>query len=128
MTKHILSPRIQPLRLEQDLTLIIGDMDLWKSQWRNCPASPQRRFISFDELTGELLATFKPDVILSPLFGTGFDALEVAQRLIILGYAGPYRAISDNLPRPDYICREIRAHAHGIDFDLVVIPEPMKVA
>lgn len=64
----------------------------------------------------------KPDIILSPLVSEDFDAVDVAGVLSALAYDGPYRAVTDTLPDPEIISREVRNHAPYLDFDLVVLP------
>lgn len=79
------------------------------------------RFACFAELDADLLRAARPDMVVSALIGDGFDAMDVARRLMQLGYAGPYRALSPPLPRPDLVRAEIRAAAPALDFDLVVV-------
>lgn len=69
-----------------------------------------------------MLQDQKSDIILSPLVSEDFDAVDVAGVLSALAYDGPYRAVTDTLPVPAIISREVRNHAPYLDFDLVVLP------
>ncbi|EAR51008.1 hypothetical protein OG2516_03368 [Oceanicola granulosus HTCC2516] len=76
-------------------------------------------FTSFGNLDRGLLGQIEPDIIVSPLVGPGFDALEIARRLQECGFTGCYRAIADKLPHADLVRREVRAAAPDVEFDLV---------
>lgn len=60
-------------------------------------------------LTAELLLRTRPDVVVTPLVTERHDILDVAQRLIRLGYAGPLIALSAPLPRLEMVLREVHA-------------------
>lgn len=75
-------------------------------------------------LDATLLARVMPDMVLAPLFGSGFDILDLAQRLTTLGYRGPLRALAPALPDPEAVAREVRGHCLGIDFALIVVAAP----
>jgi len=79
------------------------------------------RLACFAELDTHLLNATRPDMVVSALIGDGFDAIDVARRLMQLGYRGPYRALTDPLPRPGIVRAEVRAAAPDLDFDLVVV-------
>lgn len=78
----------------------------------------------FATIDATLMARVMPDLVLAPLFGSGFDILDLAQRLVMLGYRGPLRALTAALPDPDAVAREVRGHCKGIDFGLIVIAVP----
>lgn len=78
----------------------------------------------FATLDATLLARVMPDLVLAPLFGPGFDILDLAQRLTLLGYRGPLRALASALPDPEAVAREVRGHCLGIDFALILIAGP----
>jgi hypothetical protein len=79
------------------------------------------RLACLGELDAGLLGAVQPDMVISALIGDGFDAIDVARRLVQLGYRGPYRALSHPLPRPGLVRAEVRAAAPDLDFDLVVV-------
>ncbi|PXW70321.1 hypothetical protein C7964_102206 [Loktanella sp. PT4BL] len=107
-----------------DRTLVIGNLARWSAEGRMVVPFEDVHFIDLCNLTEELLEAFDPDLILSPLFAGGFDVLDVAQRLVALGYQGRYRAISDNMPDVAMILKEVRTQAEGLDFDLLSLPPP----
>ena len=74
----------------------------------------------FNALNAELLDELCPIMVLTPLFGRGFDAELVAQILAELNYAGHLRVLCPPLPDPSMIAREIRAKAPGLTVDLVI--------
>lgn len=110
-------------RVSQNQTLVIGNLARWKSQGRITVASTEFRFAEFSELTPEILQTFAPDIVLSPLMGDDFDVLDIAVKLLDLGFEGRYRVISDDLPNMGMIKKEVRHHAPGLDFDLLTMPQ-----
>ncbi len=73
-------------------------------------------FAGIDDLDAKLLARVRPDVVLSGVFQTTFDVLDVATTLQALGYAGRYRAVADAFPSFALIVDEVRAIAPDIDF------------
>lgn len=107
-----------------DRTLVIGNLARWCAEGRRVVPFDDVQFIDLCGLTAELLETFDPDLILSPLFGDGFDVIDVAQRLVTLRYRGRYRAISENMPDVVMIIKEVRTQAEGLDFDLLALPPP----
>jgi hypothetical protein len=65
-------------------------------------------------LLGEpLLHRVAPDVVAFPLFGPGYDALQVVERLGQLGYRGRMCCLTDPLPAPDMVRRELEAAGGG---------------
>ena len=71
------------------------------------------------DLSAELLAKFKPDCVLAPLFGVECDVMDIAARLTQLGYRGLLLAVSDPLPNPQAIRAEIQAANPDLTFDLI---------
>ncbi len=60
-----------------------------------------------------------PDVIVAPLFGAGFDILDLVARLATTGFRGRVLAISGPLPDPAAVAGEIRSAAKGLRIDLI---------
>ncbi len=72
------------------------------------------------------LASYRPmpdslDLVVAPLFGQDFDALEILEQLAGQGYRGTLRVIAPHLPNRQIVLRELRSHAarQGILVDLV---------
>ncbi len=76
----------------------------------------------FETLNLKLLAKVMPDTILAPLLGPDFDILDLVDRLTRIGFGGALRALTPPLPDPDAVRAEVRRHAAGLDFDLIVVP------
>lgn len=94
---------------------------------RTCPdsgAAPRVEgfhFCCYDELTVATLMASRPAIVISPLVGDGFDAIDVAQRLAAIGFSGGYRAVAEPLPRKDVVLAEVRLAAPGLDVDLLPV-------
>lgn len=79
-------------------------------------------FIGIADLTARKLCETGAAIVLSPLVGDDFDVVDVAHRLLSLGFRGRYRAISEELPDAELIREEIRCFAPELDFDLLLMP------
>ncbi len=101
--------------------LVVGNLKRWKAEGRLKNTLDDFQFIDFEALNEETLLDFKPDIILSPLFGDTFDALDVALRLQELGFKGRYRSLADRIPKGDAIRADIAAHAPDVDFDVLLL-------
>lgn len=101
--------------------LVVGNLSRWTAEGRTPVDCDTFQFSEFANLTADLLATLTPDIILSPLFGDDFDAIEVAVVLGDLGFQGQYRVITETLPNSDMIRREVRSQAPDLDFDLMMM-------
>lgn len=126
MTVHPLRYDVA-LRLESPESLVnsvvvIGDVKRWTSEGRITAALSEFTFIDLDALNAETLLVLQPDIILSPLFCDDFDVVDVATRLLELRFDGLYRAIWCNVPNENIIWSEVRTHAPGLDFDLLLMP------
>ena len=77
----------------------------------------------YDGCDAQILLKTQPDVVLSPLFGAQFDAMDLASRLQTVGYRGRYRALAKSLPKPAIVRREVAAVAPDIDFDIFVMDD-----
>ncbi|WP_159458410.1 hypothetical protein [Roseisalinus antarcticus] len=99
--------------------LVVGNSQRWLSRQPDLPALEGFHFCGFDELDPPLLTRCAPQIVLSPLFGDGFDALDLALRLQTLAFSGLYRAIAENLPNVAIVRREISLAAPDIDFDIL---------
>jgi hypothetical protein len=104
------------------IIFVIGDLDRWLSNGRELPHVAGFTFIDVASLTADLLATSPPDIILSPLVARDYDAVEIARILGQLKFAGRYRVVTDGLPDPDLIMREVSNVAPDLDFAVVNMP------
>ncbi len=103
-------------------TLIVGDISRWTQAGRDTADFDNFFFVTLNDLTLALLHEHAPQIILSPLFADGFDALDVATRLHALGFEGRYRVLARDVPQLEIICNEVAQVAPGLDFDLLDIP------
>lgn len=109
-------------------TLVVGDLVRWKELGHDIPEIDGFYFVDFDDVSIETLEKIRPQVILSPLLGRSFDAVEVARRLEAMGYRGRYRVVTDGVPRPDVVKREVNAVAPNLDFSVLLLPRSNKPA
>jgi hypothetical protein len=105
------------------IMLVVGDLRGWEKSGRTPPDLKGFHFADFCDVTAEMLAEVRPDVVISALFAPDFDVLDLARKLVDLGFKGRYRALSAALPNPSVIRTEVAAAAPGIDFDLFVFDE-----
>ncbi len=99
--------------------LAVGDPDEWLRGGRSLPREDDIAFVGFQDVTAELLAELEPSVVLSPLLANGFDCIDLAENLVAAGFTGRYRAVTQTLPNPHLVVREIRQLCPGLDFDLL---------
>ena len=78
----------------------------------------------FAELDVQLIAQVMPDIVLAPLFGRGFDAVDLADRLTEMGYRGALHAVTAPLPDPEAVRREVKHHCGDIVFSLIELKDP----
>jgi hypothetical protein len=102
--------------------LVVGNLKAGRAQGRKPPAVAGFHFVDLSELGPDLLARIRPDVVLSPLLGDGFDVFDVAQRLQASSFTGRYRAVAVSLPSPGMVLSEVRNHAPSVDFDIISLP------
>lgn len=77
--------------------------------------------VALASLNIRCLADVMPDVVISQLFGPGYDILDLAKRLTAMGYGGALRAVTAPLPDLDAVRAEVRDQCSGIDFDLITL-------
>jgi hypothetical protein len=94
-----------------DVVALSDDLDTGNMR---CHAVP------YDMLDEILLDKLRPDQVITPLFGEGYDAVDVAEDLSLFGYCGQLVAISPRLPNPKIIEREMREYAYAMNFELVM--------
>jgi hypothetical protein len=75
----------------------------------------------FEHLDAKLMAHVRPDTVLAPLIGSGFDILDLCDLLSVLGYRGRLVAFAPKLPDLRLVAAEVRAHAPGVAFEALEI-------
>ncbi|WP_143267471.1 hypothetical protein [Aquimixticola soesokkakensis] len=103
----------------QTRILVVGEVARWRLKGGAIIDEPDLHYADFYELTFDLMATLRPDVVLSPVICAAFDCLDLAQRLSQLEFRGLYRSVAVGLPRPEIIKREVRGLCPDIDFDFL---------
>ncbi|MGH1329482.1 MAG: hypothetical protein ACRBBK_01250 [Paracoccaceae bacterium] len=96
--------------------LAVGDLDTWIDAGKMPVRSPKIAFAEFYEVGPDLLALFQPDYVVSPTLCRSFDCMDLATILQACGFRGKYRALSNNLPNPEIIRREVLALCRNLDF------------
>ena len=107
-----------------DETLVVGDLQRWTAEGRTYSGLDEFNFVSIAALDAVLLARLNPGIILSPLVADEFDAVDIAVKLISIGFAGKYRAITDQALNATLIRKEIRSLSPALDFDVLQISMP----
>jgi hypothetical protein len=101
--------------------LTVGDPVLWGGAIPPQPANMSMYFSDIDAIGAELIETLKPDFVLSPLLSRKFDCIDLAMILVAAGFRGRYRAVTDDLPRPEVIRYEVRDLCPTLDFDIILV-------
>lgn len=102
--------------------LVVGDLERWKELGHEPPVIEGYVFVDFEDVTLYALESIRPQVVLSPLLGRNFDAIEIARRLQAMGYKGRYRVITDGVPDPMVVDNDVRAVAPTLDFSVMTFP------
>lgn len=100
--------------------LAVGNAEEWRKTGNRLQGEGRIAFVSLEEITDVTLSRLCPTVILSPVLANSFDCIDLAQRLFSLGFTGRYRAVSDELPNPEMVEREIQHLCPGLDFGILV--------
>ena len=79
--------------------------------------------VHYGMLSLSLLSNVMPDLVVAPLLGSGFDILDVADKLASFKFAGRLVAMTAPLPNPEAVRAEVQAHVPKIPFDLVIVTE-----
>lgn len=78
------------------------------------------KVVDFRALDSDLLRSFAPHFVVSPILTPGFDIIDLGLKLWQLRFRGAYRVLTDQpLPNPDLVLREVRAQCPGLDIDLI---------
>lgn len=96
--------------------IVLGDLSDWNQP---TPACDGIYFHEVSELDASLLFSRQPDIIISPLFNRSADALEIALLLGTLSFQGRYLVVSDHVPDPALVTRDLRHAAPQLDVQVV---------
>lgn len=81
----------------------------------------QTALADLDEIT---LDKIRPTLVISPLFSSTCDAVDVAELLSLFGYTGSFWAVSPKVPNPGLVEREMSDFAYGMNFRLLMYEQP----
>lgn len=102
------------------MILVVGYPGDWTALRRNM-AGEALQFVGFDELTPRLLRDLSPSLLIAPLMGDGFDAVDVAHRLEAAAFEGRFRVLTPPIPQPGAVQAEIQEAAGRVDVDLMIL-------
>lgn len=101
--------------------LAIGDAKEWTRQGHELPKD-NIAFLSFEDVSDAMVEHYSPSIIYSPVLAHAFDCIELALLLRNIGYDGAYRAIAQDLPKPELIEREVSSMCPQLDFQIILQP------
>ncbi len=96
--------------------IVLGDLKDWNHPTPECDGI---YFHEVSELDATLLHSRQPDIIISPLFNRSADALDIAMLLAALSFQGRYLVISDHVPQPALVTKDLRQAAPQLDVKVV---------
>ncbi|WP_435168461.1 hypothetical protein [Falsirhodobacter sp. 1013] len=110
----------QPFAGTQKTCLIIETPDALRylDRWTTRPSIVMARF---RDISPSLIERVHPDLVLCPLFATGFDALDVLHRLGETGLTLRVGVLSAALPNRSMVERELQSHAEGLEVELLTL-------
>lgn len=106
--------------------LVVGDLES-SSLPEYIDTLDDTQVTGFDKIEVNL-RNYKPDIVISPLISTKFDACDVAVALGKLGYAGLFRVLVEPLPKPDVVLKELRRCSPDVDVDSIILDYDVALA
>lgn len=101
------------------MTLLVGEYAHVQGAETLMPSTSAVFYLDFKDLSANVFRAINPDLVISPVIGTTFDCLELAEFLGGTEFSGRYRVVLEDIPRPDIICREVRSTHPMLDFDVI---------
>lgn len=101
--------------------LVVGNLSDWIASGKDLPRDGDIVFSDFADLSEAFLIKIRPELVLSQLLATGFDAVDLAHRLCDLGYVGRYVALTGPLVHADLIKAEVDRSCPNLEFDIIEI-------
>ena len=81
--------------------------------------------VPYFNLTATTIAQMRPDLVLAPLLGPGFDIVDIGVRLEAMGYSARLSAVTVPLPDAVAVACEIRNQFRKLEFALIeLVGEP----
>ena len=100
--------------------IAIGGSPVWKEALGEAPTQDGVNYIQLEDLNATMISLLVPGLVLSPVVAKNFDCLDVAAVLHDSGFSGAYRAVTQRLPNPSIVRREVRALFPELDFDIML--------
>ena len=107
------------------MVLAVGEVRHWHGNSEKLPRDSHIAFIEYKDIGPELIGLMAPDIVLSPLFCSSFDCVDLAKLLVGVGFTGRYSIMTPNLPQPEVILREIRAYYPALEVELFSDNKPI---
>lgn len=107
-------------------TLAIADAGALPRGLLDAATGAQVVVAGFDALDAALLLRHRPVLVLSRALSRRFDALDLALRLVDLGYRGRYLALAEALPSPDLVRAEVACACPSLDFAVHLTRPPAR--
>ena len=101
--------------------LAVGETDVWQEAVGEQPAQNGVTYIRLEDLNASMISLINPGLVLSPVVAKAFDCLDVSGVLQSIGFKGSYRAVTQNLPNPGIVRREVNALFPELDFGIMMI-------
>lgn len=99
--------------------LIVGDVTGWQREGRLPRMAAGLHFADLSDLTPGFLRRLAPQLVISALIATEFDALDVVAHLVAADFVGRYRCVADGMPDFALIRQEIALIAPDLDFGIL---------
>lgn len=114
--------RVRRKSENEETHVFISPQTAFSPAVHSVPAVPEE--VSFADLRSEDTDLTNVELVIAPLFGTGFDATEVIQLLGEAGFSGRLHVRATDLPDRLMVQAELRAVAKGYGFrvDLACAP------
>lgn len=93
--------QLMPDPVPENLQLASGLRDLAQTYWR---------------------AGAPPSLVITPLMSSGFDVIDVRERLLRLGFRGTLLAVAPRLADRSAVLREIRTDAEAFEIQILEMP------
>lgn len=108
------------------MILVVGQAAKWEALSGAAPDGQELRFAGFGELTAALVRRLRPAMVVAPLVGPDFDAVDVAHLLAAAGFRGRLIVTAPTLPDVELIRQEIKGADGEFEVEIIVLaPRPI---
>lgn len=118
---RLLVPGTSPPPIEtRETWLAIETRDAFR-YIQNMSFKPSIVVARFSDLKPDLVNRVQPELILCPLMGPGFDALDVLCHASMADWRASIGVLSPPLPNHRMVERELKAHSGGLSVNLLIV-------